>query len=103
MIKNQMWKKSFIRFKFVAEFSHQNLIKQIFLNKIIHLVGRNQCHLRVSDSVFFAVLRKRQERGRTLLQENMYRYLLRTLRIAKKYPLESSELLSKFDNGQVCR
>ncbi|TWW74838.1 28S ribosomal protein S31, mitochondrial [Takifugu flavidus] len=32
----------------------------------------------------------------------MYRYLLRTLRIAKKYPLESSELLSKFDKGQVC-
>lgn len=46
---------------------------------------------------------KRQERGRTLLLANMYKYLLRTLRVAKNSPLKSSELLFKFEKGQVCR
>lgn len=46
---------------------------------------------------------KRQERGRALLQANMYRYLLQTWSVAKNSTLESSELLSKFDKSQVCR
>lgn len=45
----------------------------------------------------------RQERGRTLQPVNMYKYLLRTLRVTNKSPLKSSELLFQFDKGQVCR
>lgn len=66
------------------------------------MTGTNVFSVFLMVSFCFTHGGKCQERGRTLLQANMYKYLLRTLRVAKNSPLKSAELF-KFDKGQVCR